>query len=138
MEQPWKEFLQINDLQIDQIRMAGYAYLKQGHYEKALTFFKALVVLDPNNPYDMQTLGAIQLEMGDYTIALDTLETALQFDRDHLYTQFNHATALLSLGYKKPAHTALTRLLHCHDSLIASKSEALLMAHFPQNMVVQK
>lgn len=138
MSNNWKEYLKLTDQQIIEIRMAGYSYLRQGHYEKALHFFRALTTLTPDYIYDWQTLGAILLEMGDYNAALEILENALQMDRDHLQTRFNHATTLLMLGYKKPAHSELLRLLACDDNRIASKAEALLIAHFPQNIAVQK
>lgn len=129
----WKEVVGLDPLQIEQIRAAGYAYLKQGQYDTALCFFKALVTLEPESVYDLQTLGALFLEIGEYREALETLEHALNLDRSHAKTAYNRASTLLLLGYKKPAHVELLRLSSIDDPVIASKSQALLLAHFPKS-----
>ena len=43
----WLEELEWGEDQIEELRIAGYAYLRQGKYDIALKFFKALVILDP-------------------------------------------------------------------------------------------
>ena len=55
----WKEILGFNQDQLKDLCFAGYAYLKQGEYDAALDFFRALVILDAENPYYLQTLGGI-------------------------------------------------------------------------------
>jgi len=59
----WTEKLGWNDEQIEELRMTAYAYIRQGKYDMALDFFKALRVLEPDNLYGAQTVGAIYVQL---------------------------------------------------------------------------
>lgn len=97
----WKEVLGWGNEEIDDLRYVGYSYIKQGIYDVALTFFNALTVLTPPNVYDLQTLGALHLQLGNGLKALDHLDRALKLDPTHLPSQLNRAKALIALGYKQ-------------------------------------
>ena len=46
----WRDKLGWDEDQLEDLRFAGYAYLRQGKYDIALAFFEALTVLDPEMP----------------------------------------------------------------------------------------
>src|SRR5205085_12282525 len=89
--------------ELDDLRFVAYSYIKQGVYDVALTFFNALAVLTPQTVYDLQTLGALYLQIGENLKALDHLDRALKLEPNHLPTQLNRAKALLALGHKQQA-----------------------------------
>src|ERR1700722_12917923 len=59
----WKKELNWNEDQLDDLRFMAYAYIRQGKYDIALPIFEALSVIDSDNAYDAQTLGAIYLQL---------------------------------------------------------------------------
>ena len=61
----WIELLGWSEDQIEDIRFAGYSFIKQGQYEHALKFFEVLAILPNENVYDLQTLGGIYLQVGN-------------------------------------------------------------------------
>ncbi len=125
----WLEILGWEIGEIEDLRFVGYSYLKQGKYDLAITFFEALIVLSPDNPYDMQTLGAIYLEQGNHLMALNYLEKAVRLDPTHAATLLNRAKTLFALGYKKQAITQAKTLVANPDPYIANQSSALLLAY---------
>src|SRR3990167_4022243 len=100
-ERNWLEVLGWGDEEINDLRYVAYTYIRQGVYDIALIFFDALNVLTPPIPYDLQTMGALHLQLGNTLKALDFLDRALKMDPNHLMTKLNRAKALLMLGYKK-------------------------------------
>ncbi len=76
----WREILGWSDDQLDELRISGFAFLREGQYQKALLFFEALILLDPKSAYDHQTLGALYLQMNQNDKALRTLNRALEID----------------------------------------------------------
>lgn len=125
----WKEVLGWTDEQLEDIRNAGYAYVRQGKYETALSFFKALVVLNPEGSYDTQTLGALYLQVGEPELAAKYLDRALQLEADHSPTLLNLAKAKLLLG-KKEEGLMLARILEKDpDRAISRVAKALLLAY---------
>ena len=57
----WRAILGWTDEQLEELRFTGFSFLREGHYNKALIFFEALVVIDPTSIYDNQTLGRFVL-----------------------------------------------------------------------------
>lgn len=125
----WLDMLGWEENQLEDLRFVGYSYLKQGHYDIALKFFEALVVLSKNAPYDLQILGALYLEKGDNLAALNYFEKALKLQPQHLYTQLNRSKALFALGYKRQALESAKALKSCADRDVASQAEALILAY---------
>ena len=68
----WLELLGWGKGEVEDLRFIGYSYIKQGHYQTALTFFEALVVLNPDNAYDLQTLGALHLQQDNVEAGFHT------------------------------------------------------------------
>ena len=125
----WRDILGWGQAEIVDLRHAAYAYIKQGVYDVALTFFDALRILDPSSPYDLQTLGALHLQMGNGLEALDYLEQALKLEPTHLPTQLNRAKALFMLGYKKQGLSLAQELEKSELPAIASQAAALILAY---------
>jgi tetratricopeptide (TPR) repeat protein len=119
----WKEG------EIEALRSAGFSYVKQGAYEIAVTFFEALTELVRNNAYDLQTLGALHLQLGNGLRALDCIDRALKIDPTHLETRLNRAKTLCMLGYKKQGLALASELARSENLEVASQASALLLAY---------
>ncbi len=125
----WLEVLGWELEQLEDLRFVGYSYIKQGHYETAITFFEALVVLDPNSLYDLQTLGALHLQNNNNLMALNYIERALKLDPRHYPTLLNRTKALFALGYKRQALAQAKKLEKSSDEQIANQAGALILAY---------
>ena len=125
----WIDILGWGKEEIEDLRFVAFAYIKQGVYDVALTFFDALLILNTPNAYDLQTIGAIHLQMGHGHKALDFLDRAIKLDPTHLPTQINRARALFMLGYKRQGLTAASELEKNPDPEIAAQAKALVLAY---------
>lgn len=125
----WSDVLGWDGEAIEDLRYLGYAYIKQGKYDIARSFFEALMTLSNQNPYDLQTLGGIYLEVGKNLQALNTIEQALKLDPHHSETLLNRAKALFALGYRRQALAQTNSLLKDANPLIANQASALLLAY---------
>ena len=125
----WMELLGWNEDQIEDIRFAGYSFIKQGQYEHALKFFEVLAILPEENMYDLQTLGGIYLQLGNNLSALNYLEKALTHNPKHEPTLLNRAKALFLLGYKKQGLNQAATLESSSDPTIANGARALTLAY---------
>lgn len=124
----WLEVLGWSTQEIEDLRITGYSYIRQGSYHIALTLFEGIVVLAPPTPYDLQTLGALHLQLGNPLVALEFLDRALKADPSHLPTQLNRAKALLALGYKTQGLSQATALETSPDLMLQNQARALLLA----------
>lgn len=125
----WKEILGWNTEQIEELRFSGFSYLREGLYEKALIFFEGLIILDPDNAYDNQTLGALYLQIGKKELALSTLDHALEIEPFHEPTLLNKAKALLLIGRKEDAFILIRNLEKSKDTAISGDASALVLAY---------
>lgn len=125
----WMSQLGWQEMQIDDLRFLGYSYAKQGIYPTALILFEALSVLSPHNSYDLQTLGALHLQIGNGMQALDYLDRSLKLEPASPETQLNRAKALFMLGYRRQGILQAMELENCADTKIASQAKALLLAY---------
>lgn len=125
----WREKLGWNEEQLDEIRFAAYAYLRQGKYDIAITFFEALNVLDPESAYDAQTLGALYVQINQPAKALKFLDKALKLEADHGPTLLNLCKAFFMLGKKDEGLKLAYLLKNEHDPLIANTANALILAY---------
>ncbi len=115
--------------QVEDMRFVAYSYIRQGKYSIALPFFLALVFMQPDSLYDLQTLGALYLETGEAIKALKCFEKALKQEPDHAQTLLNRAKALFALGYHDQG-IRLAKTLSSHpNEEIANISQALVLAH---------
>ncbi len=125
----WQEVLGWGQQELDDLRFVAYSYIKQGIYDVALTFFDALAVLTPPTAYDLQTIGALHLQMGNGLKALDYLDRSLKLDPTHAQTQMNRAKALFMLGYKRQGLMQAVELEKNPDKEISSQAAALILAY---------
>ena len=125
----WKEVLGWKNEELDDLRFVAYSYIKQGIYDVALTFFDALSVLTPPTVYDLQTLGALHLQMGNGLKALDYLDRALKVDPTHTQSQLNRAKTLFMLGYKRQGLMQAMELEKSSDPDISSAASALILSY---------
>lgn len=125
----WLKILGWNEEQIEDLRFVGYSYIQQGLYDIALTFFQGLVVLQPNNFYDLQTLGGLYLQKKNPLEALHYLDRALKIEPSDFQTLLNRAKALLTLGYKKQGIAQANELQKCNQPEIVKQAKALLLAY---------
>lgn len=125
----WSEIVGWNPEALEDLRYLAYAYLKQGKFSIAQAFFEALVTLNKNTAYDLQTLGAIYLELGNNLHALQTLEEALKLEPDHSLTLLNRVKALFALGYRHQAIIQAKELVSHSDTMIANQASALLLSY---------
>lgn len=125
----WKKELKWTDDHLEDLRYTGYAYLRQGKYDIAITFFEALAIIDQESAYDSQTLGALYLQKGDAKTAIKWLDRALKIDGDHGPTLLNMCKALFMIG-KKEEGLKLAYILKKEPNLnIANVATALILAH---------
>lgn len=125
----WRTQLNWNDEQIEDIRMTGYAYIRQGKYDIAVSFFEALNILDPESAYDAQTLGALYLQLGNPAKSLKHFDKALKLETDHAPTLLNLTKALLLLGKKDEGLKLAEILKNEKDPTISNFARALILAY---------
>ncbi len=125
----WISILGWGQEELEDLRLVGYSYIRQGKYDIATTFFEALVVLIPNSLYDIQTLGALYLQRGNNLMALNYIEKAIKLDPTHAPTLLNRTKVLFALGYKKQALAQALLLEKNPETQIASQAQALIMAY---------
>ncbi|MEC7838481.1 MAG: CDC27 family protein [Chlamydiota bacterium] len=125
----WKELLGWTEEQLEDLRYAGYAYIRQGKYDIALPIFEALTVLNKENAYDAQTLGALFLELGQPAKAAKALDRALKLETDHAPTLLNFTKALFMLGKKSEGLKLAKMLKNESDPKIANSAWALILAY---------
>jgi len=125
----WLEVLGWSDEQLDEMRYVGYAYIRQGKYEIAASFFEALNVLNPDSAYDAQTIGALYLQMDQPKKALKYCEKALKLEADHAPTLLNMCKALFMLKRKEEGLKLATILKNERDPKISNVAKALILAY---------
>lgn len=125
----WAEILGWGEEQCQDLRFAGFSLYRDGRYEQAYTYFAALVELAPDSHYDHQTLGAIQLQLGNNEKAIEILDIALKMDPTDEITLLNKTKALLMIGKKNDALAIACRLQNSADPYLANDAQALMLAY---------
>lgn len=125
----WLELLDWDEEQIEDLRHAGYSYIRQGKYEIAISFFGALVILEPDSAYNAQTLGALHLQVGNAEQAIRYLDRALKLEGDHSPTLLNMVKAQFLLGKNDEALQLARILARDSNSAVSNVAKALLLAY---------
>lgn len=131
----WQEILGWDDNTLEDIRFVGYAYVKQGLYDIALKIFEGLLAVSNDDPYDLKTLGALHLQIGNPLVALQYFDKSLKKEPKDLQTQLNRTKALFILGYRKQGIAEAKKLVASDDPLVAKNASALILA-FPSQKIV--
>ncbi len=125
----WLEKLGWSEENIEDLRYTGYAYIRQGKYDIAITFFEALAVLVPDDVYDAQTLGAIHLQLNQPKLAMQQFDRALKLEADHGPTLLNLSKTFFMLGKKQEGLKLCHILKNDKDEMIANVAKALILAY---------
>lgn len=125
----WNKTLGWTEEDLDDIRFAAYSYIRQGKYDIAISFFDALIILEPDNAYNFQTLGALHLQMGNAAKALKYLDRALKLDADHTPTLLNLTKAFFMLGKRDEGLKLANILKDEPDPSVANIAKALILAY---------
>lgn len=125
----WSEILGWGQREVDDLRFVGYSYIKQGMYETALTFFNAIKILSEPTLYDLQTVGALYLQLSDGNKALEYLNQALQLDPSHIPSKLNRAKALLLLGYYQQGIDEAKKVQISEDKELRDQAAALILSN---------
>lgn len=125
----WKTTLGWTDAHMQEIRLTGFSYVRQGKYEIALPFFEALVAVDPTSAYDCQMLGAIYVQTGEAQKAIRILNRALQNEADHSPTLLNLAKAFFMAGRIDEGLRLSKLLSNDPDPYISGNASALIMCY---------
>lgn len=125
----WKKTLGWTEEHTEEMRYAGYSYVRQGKYDIALPLFEGLVVLEPNDVYNMQVLGAIYVQLGEPQKAIVQLDRALQMEADHGPTLLNLTKAFFMAGRRTDGIRLAKLLQKDKDPYIAGQASALLMCY---------
>ncbi|MCH9609329.1 MAG: hypothetical protein S4CHLAM45_08010 [Chlamydiales bacterium] len=125
----WTKLLGWKEDQLNEMRFSGFTFLRDGRYKQAITFFEALVLLNPNNVFDRQTLGALYLQINKNEKALHHFDKALALAGKDETTLLNKTKALVMLGRRKEAIEIAKLLQKSADPYIAGDAQALIMAH---------
>lgn len=125
----WQDKLGWNAEHIEDLRYTGYSYVRQGKYDIALPFFEALSILDTENAYDSQTLGAIYLQINQPAKAIKYFDRALKLEADHAPTLLNLAKAFLMLGRIEEAVRLAQILKNEANPAISNVAKALILAY---------
>lgn len=125
----WKDKLGWSEEQMDDLRNTGFAYIRQGKYDIALSFFEALVIFNPDEAYDHQTLGALYIEIGMPAKALKVLDRALQIEGDHAPTLLNLTKAFFMLGKVEEGLRLANILKNEPSPSISNMAQALILAY---------
>lgn len=125
----WKKHIHWNEETLDELRIAAYAYIRQGKYDIAIDFFEALTVLDPESAYDAQTLGALYVQLGNPAKAIKCFDKALKLEADHAPTLVNLAKAMFMLGKREEGLKLCNILKNEKNPQISNIAKALIMAY---------
>ena len=125
----WLKELGWREEHLDEIRNAGYSYIRQGKYQIALPFFEALVILAPDSAYDAQTLGALYVQVDQPEKAIRYLDRALQLETDHSPTLLNLTKAFFMSGKREDGTRLAKILVQDKNPFISGSASALLMTH---------
>jgi len=88
-----------------------------------------LVILNPENSYDAQTLGALYLQLNNPLKALKAFDRALKLEADHAPTLLNVTKALLQLGRREEAIKLAQILKNEPEGAVSNVAKALILAY---------
>lgn len=125
----WLKKLNWDEEHVEDLKYTGYSYIRQGKYDIAMAFFSALIILEPSDPYNLQSMGAIYMQLNQPAEAMKYLERALKLEGKHGPTLLNLAKAFFMLGNKEEGLRIAHLLKKDKDSSLSNIAKALIMAY---------
>ena len=109
--------VELGRAQIDVLRVLGYFYLRQGHPEKALVIFRALLALDPRDDHARRSLAFTHLAIGEFETALDLAESYVPEASEPFAAAVHviRARALWHLGRQDEARQELRQFVELRE-----------------------
>ena len=100
LESAYRKFLQAKKArrQILQAEMEGGALLSEGHYHRALVYYRRMVSRDPANDVWWIGVGASLYRLGRYQEALEATDRALLRNPRSFYGYWNRASIFEQMG----------------------------------------
>ncbi len=125
----WMKELGWSQDHLDEIRNTAYSYVRQGQYQIALPLFEALAILSTDNAYDLQTLGAIYVQINQPLKAIQVLDKALQLDSDHSATLLNLTKAFFMSGKVEDGLRLAKLLEKDRNPYVSGAASALVLSY---------
>lgn len=94
----WGELFNFNPQEMHDIAQIGYGFFKDSHYDKAEQIFKSLAVMEPENYYYRQMLGAIFQKRNQFEDAEAHYNDALSRNPDDVVSYTNRGEVYLRMG----------------------------------------
>lgn len=125
----WMQKMGWTEDHLEEIRTVGYSYLRQGKYDIALPFFEALVALDRDSVYDLQTLGALYIQVNQPQKAMRYLNKALLHNEEHGPTLLNLMKAHFMMNRIEEGLRLAELLKNDENPIIAGVAEAFILSY---------
>lgn len=104
--------LELDPLNIDYWKRRAYLHIQLVKFEESVLDYYRLVELEPNNFYNWLGLSEVLITIGDYSKAIESVETGLKhFNRAELYYQLSNCYFLLGNEVKGIANFEKAREL---------------------------
>ena len=112
----WTELFALPPDKLKQMGEVGYGQFKAGRYESAEKIFKGLTVLDPENYYYHQILGATYQRQGKFPEAVLEYSVAVDLNPQDLVSMTNRGESYMKLGLHPLAVKDLERVIEMDNS----------------------
>jgi tetratricopeptide (TPR) repeat protein len=110
-----KRALELAPDQPEALNFLGYSWVSKGiNLSKGLALLQRAVSLSPDSGYIIDSLGWAQFQMGDFTTAVDTLESAVSLDPQDPTLNEHLGDAYWRVGRRIEARFQWTRALDQH------------------------
>ena len=106
----------------------GWLAIEQGRFGEARSMFEDLLSIQPDHFGALQLLGAIELQSNHFEKAFQLLSRALELDREHAETFYNHGIAAQGLRQVEAAiasYDAAVALKHDYLDALYNRGNAL-------------
>ncbi len=119
----------LNEQSTNYVALNNYAWIlyNAGNSQDALRFANRALIVAPNQPDVLDTLGSIKLKLGDTSAAITAFESSLKVRPNHPEVLLNLAEALLKKGDTAGARQQLA-LVKVTDGALKERLDALLAA----------
>ncbi|MBF0318690.1 MAG: hypothetical protein HQL01_02625 [Nitrospirae bacterium] len=105
--------MDVQDKNIEYLKLLGYIYMRYGKWEKAKIIFEAIKELAPPDIYTSKALAYTYLKTGDFALSAAEAETIINDGGESSYELglYFKGKALLALGNEAESKTIIERIL---------------------------